>query len=74
VVCVILKPNHADYTLAKNFCPIVLLECIGKLLEKVVAKLIYSKMDKNPIMPTNQYGGRNASSTLDTGLVLVHNI
>ncbi|KAH9997875.1 hypothetical protein BJV77DRAFT_940992, partial [Russula vinacea] len=38
VVCVIPKPNRADYTLAKNFRPISLLECLGKLLEKVVAK------------------------------------
>ncbi|KAH9994361.1 hypothetical protein BJV74DRAFT_723383, partial [Russula compacta] len=35
-VCVVPKPNQADYTLAKNFCPILLLECMGKLLEKVV--------------------------------------
>ena len=40
IVCVIPKPNRADYTLAKNFRPISLLECMGKLLEKVVVKLI----------------------------------
>jgi hypothetical protein len=74
VVCVIPKLNCTDYTLAKNFRPITLLECIGKLLEKVVAKLIYSKMDKNLIMPTNQYGGRNALLTLDAGLALMHDI
>jgi hypothetical protein len=74
VVCVIPKPNRADYTLAKNFRPIALLECLGKLLEKVVAKLIYSEIDKHQIVPTNQFGGRNASSTLDAGLALVHDI
>jgi hypothetical protein len=73
-VCVIPKPNRADYTLAKNFRPISLLECLGKLLEKVVAKLIYSDMAKYALVPTTQFGGRNASSTLDAGLTLLHDI
>jgi hypothetical protein len=73
-VCVIPKPNRADYTLAKNFRPISLLECMGKLLEKLVAKLIYSEMTKHSLVPTTQFGGRNASSTLDAGLTLVHDI
>ena len=74
VVCVIPKPKRADYTLAKNFRPISLLECLGKLLEKVVAKLIYRDMSKHALVPTTQFGGRNASSTLDAGLTLLHDI
>jgi hypothetical protein len=74
IVCVIPKANRADYTLAKNFRPISLLECLGKLLEKVVAKIIYSDMTKYALVPTTQFGGRNASSTLDAGLTLLHDI
>jgi hypothetical protein len=74
VVCVIPKPNRVDYTLAKNFRPISLLECLGKLLEKVVAKLIYRDMSRYPLVPNTQFGGRNASSTLDVGLTLLHDI
>jgi Reverse transcriptase (RNA-dependent DNA polymerase) len=74
VVCAIPKPNRANYTLPKNFRPILLLECLGKLLEKVVARLIYRDMDKYPIMPTTQYRGRNASSMLDARLALLHDI
>lgn len=74
VVCVIPKPNWADYTLAKNFRPISLLECLGKLLEKIVAKLIYRDMSNHGLVPTTQFGGRNASSTLDAGLTLLHDI
>ena len=33
-VVVIPKPNRADYSLPKNYRPIALLECLGKLLEK----------------------------------------
>jgi Reverse transcriptase (RNA-dependent DNA polymerase) len=74
VVCVIPKPNRADYTLAKNFRPISLLECLGKLLEKIIAKLIYRDMSKHDLVPSTQFGGRNASSTLDAGLTLLHDI
>ena len=74
MVCVIPKPNRADYTLAKNFQPISLLKCLGKLLEKVVAKLIYRDMTKHALVPSTQFGGRNASLTLDPGLTLVHDI
>ena len=74
VVCVIPKPHRADYTQAKNFRPISLLECLGKLLEKIVAKLIYRDMAKHDLVPSTQFGGRNASSTLDAGLALLHDI
>jgi Reverse transcriptase (RNA-dependent DNA polymerase) len=74
VVCVIPKPNQADYTLAKSYRPISLLECLGKLLEKAIAKLIYRDIEKHPLVPTTQFGGRNASSTLDAGLTILHDI
>ena len=74
IVCVIPKQGRADYTLAKNFHPISLLKCLGKLLEKVIARLIYQDMAKHSLIPTAQFRGRNASSTLDAGLTLVHDI
>ena len=74
VVCVIPEPGQANYTLAKNFHPISLLECLGKLLEKIVAKLIYRDMTKFPLIPTTQFGRHNTSSMLDAGLTLLHNI
>jgi len=74
VICIIPKPNRADYTLPKNFHPISLLECLGKLLEKAIARMIYRDMDGHSLVPTTQYGGRNTSSTIDAGLTLLHNI
>jgi hypothetical protein len=47
---------------------------MGKLVEKLVARLIYSKIISHNLIPTNQYGGRMASSTLDAGLTLTHDI
>ena len=73
-MCIIPKPNQADYTLPKNFHPISLLECLGKLLEKIIVKLIYRDMAKHALVPTNQFGGCNSSSMLDVGLMLLHEI
>lgn len=51
-----------------------MLECLGKLLEKLVACLIYRDMAKHSLIPTTQFGGCNTSLTLDAGLMLLHNI
>jgi hypothetical protein len=74
IVCAVPKPNRADYSLAKNFRPISLLECMGKLVEKLVARLLYREIITHDLVPTNQFGGRMASSTLDAGLTLLHDI
>ena len=39
-----------------------------------MAKLMYSDMDKYSLVPTTQFGGRNASATIDAGLTLLHDI
>ena len=38
LVVVIPKPDRADYTQAKNYQPISLIECLSKLIEKGVSK------------------------------------
>ena len=68
------KPHYIDYSLAKNFCPVSLLECMGKIIEKLMACLFYSEIIRHDLLPTNQFGGRMASSILDTGLSLMHDI
>ena len=60
--------------MAKNYCPISLLECMGKLLEKVVVHWIYSNLTNFSLVPTNQYGRWVSSSMLDAGLALLHDI
>ncbi len=73
-MCAVPKPHRADYSLAKNFHPVSLLECMGKLVEKLMAWLLYSKIIRYDLLPTNQFGGRMASSTLNAGLSLVHDV
>ena len=72
MVVVIPKPNRTDHFAAKNYRPISLLECISKLLEKAVSKHLMYAIDHHHLIPTTQFGMRAFSSTLDTGLALLH--
>ena len=74
VVVIIPKPDKTDYTLPKAYHPISLLECMSKLLEKVVANRIQHDITALDLVPTNQFSGRQHSSCTDTGLTLLHNI
>jgi hypothetical protein len=47
---------------------------MGKLVEKLIARLLYREIIHHDLIPTNQFGGRMASSMLDAGLTLLHNI
>ena len=73
-MCVVPKPSRADYTLAKSFCPISLLDCFSKLVEKTVACLICKEIDTNSLVLSTQFGGRRASSTLNAMLTLTHDV
>jgi hypothetical protein len=74
IVCAVPKPHRADYSLVKNFHLVSLLECMGKIVEKLVARLIYGEIITHDLIPTNQYGGRMSLSTLDAGLTLTYDI
>ncbi|KAI5117313.1 hypothetical protein M0805_005541 [Coniferiporia weirii] len=74
VIVVIPKPNKPDPSLPRAFRPIALLECMGKLLEKIVATRLTFDCGCFNLVPTNQFGGRSCSSTIDAGLSLVHDI
>jgi ribonuclease HI len=71
---VIPKPNKKDYSLPSSFRPIQLLECLGKVLDKIVARRIQFDVACLGIVPTTQFGGRLHSCTTDAGLTLVQDI
>ena len=73
VVVVIPKPNKPDYSLPKAYRPISLLECCGKLLEKIVAKRILADTHTHDILLPTQFGTRDYHSAVDAAMCLVHN-
>ena len=69
------KPNKPDYSAPKAYRPVSLLECTGKLLEKVITRRITNNIALYPdILPNNQFGSRPQYCTTDAALTLVHKI
>ena len=69
---VIPKPNKLAYDQPKSFCSIVLLNILGKLIEKVVAERLQFLVTKNDFIHLSQLGGLKFKSTTDAGVALTH--
>ena len=51
MVVILNKLNKLNYSLAKAYHPISLLECIAKLLEKIVAKRVNANIISANLLP-----------------------
>jgi len=54
------------------FCPIVLLNTLGKLIEKVIAERIQFTVVNNNFIHPSQLGSLKFKSTMDAGVTLMH--
>ena len=57
------KPNKPDYSNPRAYRLITLLECLGKVLERIVAKRLTFLAGELNLVPPNQFRGRSNSST-----------
>lgn len=71
---VLPKPKRPDYALPKAYRPICLLNCMGKLFEKVLARHMQYTAQKYGIAHAGQYGGLMQHATTDADVALVHTI
>ena len=69
---IIPKPNKSLFDHPKAFCLIVLLNTLGKLIEKVVAERLQFIIVYNDFIHPSQLGSLKFKSTLDAGIVLSH--
>ena len=69
---IIPKPNKPSYDNPKAFRPIVLLNTLSKLIEKVIAERIQFIVASNDFLHPSQLGGLKFKSTLDAGIALMH--
>ena len=69
---IITKPNKTLYDQPKAFHPIVLLNTLGKLIEKVVADRLQFIVMRNDFIHLSQLGGLKFKSTIDAGIILTH--
>ena len=72
VSVVIPKPGKLSYSTPKSFRPIVLLNTIGKLIEKMIANRFQFDMIGLDLVHSNQFGGVRQRSTKDAGVYLTH--
>jgi len=69
---IIPKPNKMSYDQPKAFWPIVLLNTLGKLIEKVIAERIQFTVASNDFIHPSQLCGLKFKSTTDAGVALTH--
>jgi len=69
---IIPKPNKPAYDYPKFFHPIVLLNTIGKLIEKVITERLQFHVIRNNFIHSSQLGGLKFKSTMDAGITLTH--
>jgi len=69
---IISKSNKASYNSLKSFRPIVLLNTLGKLIEKVISDRIQSHVVVNNFIHHSQLGSLKFKSTTDMGITLTH--
>ncbi len=72
VSVVIPKPGKPSYSTPQAFRPIVLLNTIGKLFEKMIANRFQFDMIALDLVHPNQFGGVRQRSTEDAGAYLTH--
>jgi hypothetical protein len=73
-IVVILKPNKPNYSNPKAYRPIALLNCLGKVLEKLIAARLSSMAENHDLLHLDQIGGRPQRSAIDAAMALTHDI
>ena len=72
VFVIIPKPGKLAYDIPKTFQPIVLLNTLGKLIEKIIVKRLQFDAVKYSILHPNQLRGIAQRSTENAGLFFIH--
>ena len=63
---VLRKPGRADYSIAKSYRPIALMNCMGKLLSSCVTDVLEFQAEKLGLLPNTHFGGRAGRTTTDS--------
>jgi hypothetical protein len=64
------KPSKPDYSLPKAYRVISLLNCLGKISERILAQRLSYLAETTALLHPSQIGGRLKKSAIDTALLL----
>lgn len=68
------KPNKRDRTLVKSYWVISLLNCLGKVVEKLVAEQLSAFCEVNGKLQKGQMGARKHRSAIDAAAILIQKV
>ncbi|KAH7548823.1 hypothetical protein BM1_10848 [Bipolaris maydis] len=68
------NPNKPDYSIPKAYRVISLLNCLGKVLERLVARRLGALAETTDLLHPSQLGGRLKKSAIDAALLFYNNI
>jgi len=71
---VVPKPNKKSYYSSKSFRPIILLNMMGKLIEKVIGERLQFNIVANNFIHLSQLGSLKFKSMTNAGIALTHAI
>ena len=71
---IIPKPNKPDYQVVKAYRIVALLNCLGKIAEKIVATRLSSLCESSQLLYKDQVGGRKQRSAIDAIMALTTDI
>ena len=69
---IISKSDKLSYNSPKSFRPIVLLNTLGKLIEKVIGERLQFHMVNNNFIHPSQLGGLKFKLTINVGVTLIY--
>ena len=65
------KPNKPDYSIPKSYRVISLLNCLGKVVEKIVATALSNLCEENKLLHKGQFGYRKQRNAIDAVAKLI---
>src|SRR5436190_10883865 len=71
---VILKKPNRKATIPKSYRIILLLNCLGKVAEKIIATRLFFLTESTNLLDSDQINGRRQKSAINAVLSLVHDI
>lgn len=71
---VLKKPSKPDYSIPKAYRVISLLNCLGKVSERILAQRLGYLAETTPLLHPSQIGGRLQKSAIDAALILTNEV
>src|SRR5204863_3404023 len=73
-VGVVLRKGNRKATIPKSYRVVSLLNCMGKVAEKIIATRLSYIAETSDLLDSDQMGGRRQKSAIDAVMTLIHDI